>query len=280
MKKILLSLLALAAVVAATAQGHIEEFRVKSELLGVEKPCTVYLPEGYATSGKQYPVLYLLHGASGCHTDWTQKGFMRRILDEAIAEGTALPMIVVMPDASGEGENKMGVHMGYFDVPGWSYERFFFEEFIPTVEKAYRIVGDKKHRAISGLSMGGGGSVVYAMHHPEYFSSACPLSGLLDAIPGERAYGDVFMQSVADTSPVKALASVTPEQLAAWRTVRWLSDCGDDDFLYTSNIRFYELMRQHEIPLQFRMRDGSHTWRYWQQGLPAVLTFVSMGFAQ
>ena len=74
---------------------------------------------------------------------------MRQIADEAIAAGTALPMIVVMPDASGTGENYTGDRMGYFDVPGWPYERFFFEEFVPAVERRYRICGDKARRAIS-----------------------------------------------------------------------------------------------------------------------------------
>lgn len=81
---------------------------------------------------------------------------MRQIADEAFAAGLAHPMVIVMPDASGEGENHTGLHMGYFDVPGWPYERFFFEEFMPQIESRYRILADKQHRAIAGLSMGGG----------------------------------------------------------------------------------------------------------------------------
>ena len=184
MKKLLTTtLLALAAALTAGAQSRTEVYTLPSKILGVEKSCTVYLPDGYDRSGESYPVLYLLHGASGCHTDWTQKGYMRRITDETVASGMARPMIVVMPDAAGEDRNYTGRHMGYFDVPGWSYEQFFFEEFIPAVEKHYRIVGDKAHRAISGLSMGGGGTAVYALRHPEVFGSACPMSGLLDALP-------------------------------------------------------------------------------------------------
>ena len=166
MKKLLTTtLLALAAVLTAGAQSRTEVYTVPSKILGVEKNCTVYLPDGYDRSGESYPVLYLLHGASGCHTDWTLKGYMRRITDETVASGMARPMIVVMPDAAGEGENYTGRHMGYFNVPGWNYEQFFFEEFIPAVEKHYRITGDKAHRAISGLSMGGGGTAVYALNN-------------------------------------------------------------------------------------------------------------------
>lgn len=154
MKKTLVTaLLALTAALTAGAQSRTEVYTFPSEVLGAEKSCTVYLPDGYDRSQESYPVLYLLHGASGCHTDWTQKGDLRRIADEAIAAGMARPMIVVMPDASGEGPKRTGRHMGYFDVPGWDYERFFFEEFMPAVEKRYRIASDKAHRAVAGLSM-------------------------------------------------------------------------------------------------------------------------------
>lgn len=280
MKKFVLFLAAVLLVATGFAKGVVEEFGVKSAVLGVEKNCTVYLPEGYADTDKRYPVLYLLHGAGGCHTDWTQRGYARRIIDETIASGMALPMIVVMPDASGEGEKRIGRNMGYFDVPGWSYERFFFEEFMPAVEKQYRIVGDKKHRAIAGLSMGGGGTAVYAMHHPELFGSACPLSGLLDAFTEARDYDPEFMRSVATTSPVVALRTLSDEQIEPLRSVRWWVDCGDDDFLYECNTAFYQLMRRRSIPLQYRVRDGGHTWRYWELALPDVLSFVSIGFAQ
>ncbi|WP_462353322.1 alpha/beta hydrolase [Alistipes timonensis] len=279
MKKLLTTtLLALAAVLTAGAQSRTEVYTVPSKILGVEKNCTVYLPDGYDRSGESYPVLYLLHGASGCHTDWTLKGYMRRITDETVASGMARPMIVVMPDAAGEGENYTGRHMGYFNVPGWDYERFFFEEFIPAVEKHYRITGDKAHRAISGLSMGGGGTAVYALRHPEVFGSACPMSGLLDALPGPRNYDDAFQQSVADNSPVVMLREMPDDKLDGVRSVRWWVDCGDDDFLWKSNVDFYSLMRERNIPLQYRMRDGGHTWRYWETVLPDVLVFVSAGF--
>lgn len=280
MKRITLLLIALLVGVCATAQSRIETFALPSTVLGVEKSCTVYLPDGYDRSQESYPVLYLLHGAGGCHTDWTKRGDMRRIADEAIASGMARPMIVVMPDAAGEGEHFNGPRMGYFDVPGWNYEQFFFTEFIPAVEKHYRITADKAHRAISGLSMGGGGTAVYALRHPELFGSACPMSGLLDMFPGPRSYDNAFQQSVADNSPVAMLRAMSDDELGGPRSVRWWVDCGDDDFLWRCNLDFYALMRERSIPVQYRMRDGGHTWRYWQTVLPDVLTFVSTGFGK
>lgn len=115
--KRLLTLLLTVAAMAATAGGHIETFTLRSEILQSGKSCTVYLPDGYdRDTTRRYPVLYLLHGASGYHGDWVEKGNMYQIAEEAIAAGRALPMVVVMPDASGTGPHYMGDHMGYFDV--------------------------------------------------------------------------------------------------------------------------------------------------------------------
>lgn len=281
MKQLLMVAAALCLSAPLAAQSRLETFTLHSAILNTEKTCTVYLPDGYdSDTTRRYPVLYLLHGAAGCHTDWSVKGNMRQIADEAFASGAALPMVVVMPDAAGEGENYTGRHMGYFNVPGWEYERFFFEEFLPGVEEHYRILADKEHRAISGLSMGGGGTAAYALHHPELFSSACPMSGLLDVFPGPRDYEDAFQRSVVDNSPTKLLREMGDKELDAVRTIRWWVDCGDDDFLWRCNINFYALMRERNVPLQYRMRDGGHTWRYWQTVLPDVLIFVSNGFAR
>ncbi len=268
--------------IALGAQSRIAEASVKSEILGVEKPYSVYLPDGYDTSGKDYPVLYLLHGARGWHRNWAEMGDLRTIADEAIASGFALPMIIVMPDASGEGKSRVDKNMGYFDMPGWQYEKFFFEEFIPAVESTYRIKGDKKHRAVSGLSMGGGGSAVYAQRHPDMFSSACPLSGLLSELPPVRRgrYGADFEESAERMSPVVFLSGMTADQAEAMRTVRWYVDCGDDDFLVDCNIDFFRLMRSNDIPVEFRIRNGAHNWAYWRTALPHVLAFISTGFTE
>ena len=282
MRRMLMFAAMLLSAVPLTAQSRLETFTLRSELLGAEKSCTIYLPDGFdADPTRRYPVLYLLHGASDTHTAWSEptKGQMQQILDEAIAEGRSVKMVVVMPDASGEDENHTGRHMGYYNVPDWPYERFFFEELMPAVERRYRIRSEKQSRAIAGLSMGGGGTATYAQHHPELFSSACPLSAAMEPrpIPGDP---NDYERSRIENSPLRFLQQMTDEQAAALRTVRWRVDCGDDDFLWQGNIRFYEQMRLHNIPLEYRMRDGGHTWRYWRTALPEVLTFVSIGFGQ
>ncbi|HMC85034.1 MAG TPA: alpha/beta hydrolase-fold protein, partial [Chitinophagaceae bacterium] len=173
MKNILLTISLIACYVLANAQGSkvYDDLSVKSKILGMERKYAVYLPPGYETSQRSYPVLYLLHGGGDDQTGWVQFGEVQMITDKAIAEGIATPMIIVMPDANtgkrGYSNNATGT---------WRYEDFFFQEFMPFIEKTYRIKAEKHYRAVSCLSMGGDGTFTYALHHPELFSSACPLS--------------------------------------------------------------------------------------------------------
>ena len=278
MKRIFLSILAVAAVFSAMAGGRVEHFSMKSEVLGVEKPYAVYLPEGYDSSTESYPVLYLLHGATDTFMAWPVRGDMLRITDETLAAGDVRKMIVVMPDASGKGERNAGPDMGYFNVKGWSYEDFFFSEFIPHVDKTLRTIASKEGRAVAGLSMGGGGATVYAQRHPEIFQASYSTSGLLDLydqlVQKPRPYYDIiWLWSVEQTSPVDFLRRATPEQIATLRSVRWMLDCGDDDRLVKTNVDYFIEMKQANIPVEFRIRDGKHNWAFWQESLPQILRF-------
>jgi enterochelin esterase-like enzyme len=173
MKTKFLSVLMLLLPVVLLAQtGKVyDNLTLNSKILKSERKFAIYLPPDYETSGRMYPVMYLLHGAGDDQTGWVQFGEVLNITDKAIKDGTSTPMIIVMPDAN------TGRRGYYNDIKGdWNYEDFFFNELIPYVEKKYRIKSDKRFRAVAGLSMGGGGSFIYALHHPEMFSSACPLS--------------------------------------------------------------------------------------------------------
>lgn len=284
-KRILSVLLFLTAVFNVSGQGWQSEVRtdkMASGILGAEKEFMVYLPPGYEYSGKEYPVLYLLHGASDTYRGWLDKGNMKNITDRLLREGMILPLIIVMPDASGEQENNMGRNMGYFNRPGWNYEDHFFDELVPYVENKYRVKSEKRSRAVAGLSMGGGGSMVYALHRPDFFGSCCPLSGLLgDSRRSHTAsQNDVYRNSIDNNDPHRIISEASGAELDKFRSVRWYLDCGDDDFLAESNVEMYILMREKKIPLQYRMRDGVHNWEYWQGSLPEVLRFISIGFAQ
>lgn len=269
-------------IVAQTGKVH-DALSLKSKILNMDRKYAIYLPPGYESSQRSYPVLYLLHGGGDDQTGWVQFGEVQQITDKAISEGKSTEMIIVMPDAN-------TTKRGYFNsIKGdWRYEDFFFQEFMPFIEKTYRIKTDKRYRAISGLSMGGGGTLMYAMHHPELFSAACPLSAstgpltaqdMRKSVSGDNTtYSDTAIATYFNRHSAVALVNNMPDSTK--KSVRWYIDCGDDDFLFEGNSLLHIAMRKKEIPHEFRIRDGAHNWTYWRNALPEVLAFVSMSFHQ
>ena len=261
-----------------------ENLTIKSEILKSERKFAVYLPPDYETSERSYPVLYLLHGMGDDQTGWIQFGEILRIADKAILDGNATPMIVIMPDANTE-------KVGYFNsIEGnWNYEDFFFNELMPHVEKKYRIKSEKRFRAIAGLSMGGGGSFMYAMHRPELFSSACPLSAYIGPLSVDDFKNQLqrMNSKVTDEAKIQAyfenhnaVSLIENTEVERLKSVRWFIDCGDDDFLYEGNSLVHIAMRKKDILHEYRVRNGGHTWTYWRESLPEVLGFVSNTFHQ
>lgn len=283
MNRILSILFLFPLLVQGQGSKVMDNLSMKSKILNMDRKYAIYLPPGYETSQRSYPVLYLLHGSGDDQTGWVQFGEVQLIADKAIAEGTATAMIIVMPDGNTG-------RRGYFNtVKGdWRYEDFFFQELMPYVEKTYRTKTEKRYRAISGLSMGGGGTLMYALHHPELFSSACPLSASTGPITLEDMRRNLSRENpnLPDTTVASyynrysALALVNNIADSVKKSVRWYIDCGDDDFLFEGNALLHIAMRKKEIPHEYRTREGGHTWTYWRTALPDVLNFVSMSFHQ
>src|SRR4030042_5657028 len=117
-----------------------DNLSMSSKILQGERKYAIYLPPDYETSQRSYPVLYLLHGLGDDQTGWVQFGEVLHIADKAINEGKSTPMVIVMPDANTGGPGYVN------DVRGtWLYEDFFFQEFMPFVEKTYRIKAEKRY---------------------------------------------------------------------------------------------------------------------------------------
>ncbi len=260
-----------------------DNLTMKSEILNMERNYAVYLPPDYETSSRSYPVLYLLHGLGDDQTGWIQFGEVKKITDDSILNGNATPMIIIMPDAN------TGV-IGYFNIPSrnWMYEDFFFKELMPYVESKYRIKSNKRFRAISGLSMGGGGTITYALHRPDLFSAAAPLSaatGSLDidkSIQRLNSFGfkynrDEVRSLLKSNHPLELIDDIPLNKL---NSVRWFIDCGDDDYLYEDNSLLHIAFSDRGINHEYRVRDGAHNWTYWRGSLPKVLEFVSQSFHQ
>jgi S-formylglutathione hydrolase FrmB len=260
---------------------------VKSSILNEEMRFAIYLPAGYESSGRDYPVVYLLHGRTDDHTAWIQFGEMQRIVDKGIHSGKIAPMIIVMPDA------KLTFYMNNFDG-SYKYEDYFIKELIPYIEKNYRCRRKKESRAVAGQSMGGFGALLYSLKYPEMFAACSALSPAVRtddeiinmpadeyaerfaAIMGSLKDGKERLSDFYNKNSILYLLKNIPENQK--NSVRFYIDCGDGDFLYKGNSALHKLMSDLNIPHEFRVRDGIHEWEYWRTGLADALSFISRSF--
>ena len=165
--KHLLALLLFVSANSMLAQGGqlLESQSLNSKILNRVVEYSIYLPQDYQSSSRKYPVLYLLHGYTDDETGWTQFGEVKKIADQSMAEVDVTDMIIAMPDG--------GLHWYVNSHDGKTrYEDFFIEEFIPYIESTYKARASSEFRAVAGLSMGGHGTLLYAMKHPEMFAAA------------------------------------------------------------------------------------------------------------
>ena len=274
-------------ITAQPPQGKvIEGLSVSSKITGYDVNYSVYLPPCYESSQRAYPVLYLLHGYTDNETAWVQFGEVNRTADKAIEEGLIPPMIIIMPDA------KVTWYVNNYDGSD-RYEDMFFQEFIPQVEQQYRIRSQKEFRAISGLSMGGNGSLLYAIRHPEVFAACAAFSAAVytneemkyHLSEGNKTwfapiYGTLdkkgeLPQHWMDYNILNTLKNNPIDQI---KRVKFYIDCGDDDFLYKGNAALHVLMRDLKIQHEFRIREGAHNWTYWRTNIIHGLQFVGDAF--
>lgn len=268
----------------STGGKSYDNLSIKSTILNKDVNYALYLPPDYETSQRSYPVLYLLHGYGDNQTGWIQFGEVKAIADKAIAEGKATPMIIVMPNA----EKTWYINDYKGEV---RFEDFFITEFIPAIESKYRSRGTKEFRAVAGLSMGGYGSLIYALKYNNMFTACCPLSPAVftddeimamdkESYRFKSLFGggdgkERLTEHWKKNSVLDIIKNMPDNQK---RAVRFYIDCGDDDFLYKGNAALHTALCDAKIPHEFRMRDGGHTWEYWRTALPSVLEFVSQSF--
>lgn len=275
---------------AQVSRGMVKEgLTIESAILGKAVRYTVYLPFDYERSERYYPVVYLLHGYSDNDMGWIQFGEAHLACDAAIANREIPPMILVMPDG--------GVSFYINNHDGSvRWEAFFHEEFMPAVEKKFRIRAEKRYRAIAGLSMGGYGALLHGLKYPDKFaglaafSAACRTPEGMAASPQprwDRVYGPVFGVGLTgrDRLTDHALANnihtiVEDAETEAFSRLDIWIDCGDDDFLTTDNAALHLLLEEKGIAHEYRVRDGAHRWSYWRTGLIPALQFLGTRFHQ
>lgn len=265
----------------------LESLSMDSDILDYDVEYSVYLPEDYETSQRSYPVVYLLHGYTDDETGWTQFGEVKRLVDEGIASGEIPPMIIIMPD--GKVTWYMNDHAG---TELW--EDMFIKEFMPHVEGKYRIKAKKEFRGISGLSMGGFGSLRLSLTHTDLFAACAGYSSALwtadgFADMGQEGYENMFGKLIGKglsgdkriTDHWKAnsiIDLIRSKPLDELNKVRYYFDCGDDDFLAIANAQLHIEMRRKNLPHEYRVRDGAHTWGFWRTSLPIGLKFIGESF--
>lgn len=262
--------------------GSVEHCEMSSDILGVNKDFSIYLPPGYGDGERRYPVVYIFHPAGGTHESWLHSGNLPQIADDAVRSGMAVPMIIVMADASGSADMNLGKHLVYFSVPGWDYEAYFHKELIPLVDSSYRTLADKKHRAVVGASMGGEAAIAYAQKYPYFYGASCALCGILGHPEQSTLAGSDkdYAASLIANNPSEFVENADDETVEKLKTVRWYADCGDNDFFCEGNVEFFLAMKRKGIPIDYRMRSGVHGWYYWITGLAPILRFLSICFAE
>ena len=270
------------------SRGYLQQ-SLYSNILDKEMRYSIYLPADYESSQKMYPVLYLLHGGEGDESSWMIQGDLKEIADNYISGSQERELIIVMPDA------EMTYYMN--NVNGeYQYEDYFINEFIPFIESKYRILDEKKYRSIAGASMGGFGALLYSIHHPEMFSTCATLSAAIrtdDQINnmglehylrryktamGNVKEGEERITEFWKQNSILHLVPQIPEEQK--NSVRFYLDVGDGDYLFKGNSLTHITMHDNEIPHEYRVRDGFHTWDYWKEGLPAILEYIGQGYTE
>jgi len=219
---------------------------------------TVYTPPGYEKGNDKYPVLYLLHGMGGDEEAWLTLGRTAQILDNLIARGKALPMIVVMPNGNvaqeaAPGESDAGLYKPSFQVPNTMDGKMeeTFPDIIRFTENNYRVQKNKAGRAIAGLSMGG----YHTLHISRYYPGTFDYIGLFSAaiMPNEKADSKVY----AD------LDATLARQKANGYKLYWIG-IGKTDFLYKAVSDYRTKLDRMGMPYQYKESEGGHTWANWR----------------
>ena len=229
--------------------GEIRTHWYQSKSLGRLRRLTVYVPPGYdRDTAARLPVLYLFHGANADETAWTRLGRVNLILDNLLAAGKTRPFLVVMPFGYGVPPGTPGDNTAMFS-------RDLREDVIPYIEAQYRTLADRDHRAIVGLSMGGGQSLGIGLSHLELFSY---VGGFSAALNGGGDFAKTYAGLIADPA-------ATNRQLH----LLWVG-CGTEDSLFPAAKKFTDFLTENKIKHTFRESSGAHTWMVWRRYLNEV----------
>ncbi len=238
--------------------GTVSRMWYDSPTLGKKRRVTVYTPAGYETSGKKYPVFYLLHGMGGDEEAWMALGRTSQILDNLIAQGKAEPMIVVMTNGNADqeaapGESSLGLQAPNMNLPHTMEGSFetAFPDVVNFIDNTFRTIPEKKARAIAGLSMGGFHSMHISKQYPDMFDYV----GLFSA---------AILPREGSTSPIyQDLEGKLKTQFDKKPALYYIA-IGDSDFLYDANTQYRQMLDSKNYPYEYFETPEGHIWKNWR----------------
>jgi len=277
MKQIITFLFLLPSIV--WSQVKVDTIEVFSEKMDKNLKVAITTPSIYSESNSKFPVLYLLHGGSGAFDDWhkkvTKPGLVNKLAND-------YNLIIVTPG--------VGPSSYYFDSPlmdSVHYETYIIKELIPEIDKKYRTLAKKESRAITGLSMGGHGSITLSAKHPELFVAAGSMSGVMNIDTRLWKVPESFQQlrmsqqkemlgeDLNYEAPYSTYTAVGLVDEMKENGIALIIDIGVDDFLIETNRQIHELLLINGTDHDYTERPGAHTWDYWTEALPFHLLFIS-----
>ncbi len=233
---------------ADIARGQLQPFEYDSAVTGTRRRANVYLPPGYSTEQK-YPVLYLLHGIGGDENEWIHFASPHVLLDNLIAQGAATPMIIVIPNGRAIADDRAGGEIFSREkVAGFAaFERDLIDHLIPAVQAAFSTYADRDHRAIAGLSMGGGQTLNFGLGNLDTFAWI----GAFSSAPNTRPDEELLRDPAAAREKIRLL---------------YLS-CGNKDGLMNVSQRVRALLKANDIPHIWNVDDFGHDAPHWANNL-------------
>lgn len=226
------------------ARGRLQMIEYNSESVGTRRRALVYTPPGY-TDEKKWPVLYLLHGIGGDEEEWHRGGHPEIILDNLLADGQAKPMIIVMPNGRAQPNDRVEGNV-FASAPAFAeFEKDLLNDLIPFIESRYSVLSDREHRALAGLSMGGGQSLNFGLGHLDTFAWVGGFSSAPNTAPPDELVKD-------------------PQQAARQLRLLFLS-CGNTDGLIRISQGVHGFLKENGIPHIWHVDHHGHDFNHWKK---------------
>lgn len=260
---------ATAALLALSTQAfEVKTVSINASAMKASYPATIVLPDSYKLSNKRFPVVYLLHGYSGNHQDWSKVTEVETLADKH-------QIIIVMPDG-----NYGSWYIDSRHKKNSNFETYIYKDVVNYTDKNFRSIASKEARAITGLSMGGFGALNIAVNHSKLFGAAGSLSGGVDPRPFQYNWQlqEMFgpLNSNQDYWDSKAIINNAHRFLFSGLDL--YIDCGIEDFFIDSNRALRQKLLDLKVPHDYSERPGGHTWDYWGRTIHYQMQFFADGF--